>query len=161
MRKSTLLVAVVGAAACIYLYRRSRLPPERRDLVARRAMNERIAPILLRHGAADGERTGIGIVEHVGRVSGVARRTLVHPIPLGDRFAILLAYGERGQWPRNVIAAGCCRLQFHDSVYSLSIPRVMDGAQVEGLPKAEEVIGRAVGGRFLLMDVESVVPGRL
>jgi hypothetical protein len=161
MRTSTLLVAVGGAAACIYLYRRSQLPPERRDLVARRAMNERIAPILLRHGAADGERTGIGVVEHVGRASGVVRRTLVHPIPLGDAFAIPMAYGERGQWPQNVIAAGRCRLQFHDSVYSLSNPRAMDGAQIAGLPKAEEAIVRAVGRRFLLMDVESVASGRL
>jgi hypothetical protein len=161
MRKSTLFVAVVAAAAGIYLYRRSQLPVECRDRLLRRTMNERLAPVMLRHGAADGERTGLGVVEHVGRVSGLVRQTLVHPIPLGDRLAIPLAYGERGQWPQNVIAAGCCRLQFHDSVYSLSNPRVMDGAEVEGLPRADEMIGRVVGGRYLLLDVVSVVQGRL
>jgi hypothetical protein len=161
MRKSVLLAGVVGVAAGLYLYRRSRLPIERRDLLLRRTMNERLTPILVRHGAADGERTGLGVVEHVGRVSGKLRQTLIHPIPLGDRFAIPLAYGEKGQWPQNVIAAGCCRLQFHDSVYSLSNPRVMDGAEVEGLPKADEMIGRVVGGRYLALDVVSVVQGRL
>jgi hypothetical protein len=161
MRKSVLLMAVVGTASGLYLYRRSRLPVERRDLLLRRTMNERLTPILMRHGAADGEWTGLGVVEHVGRMSGKLRRTLVHPIPLGDRFAIPLAYGEKGQWPQNVIAAGRCRLQYHDSVYELTNPRAMDGAQIDGLPAAEEMIGRAVGGRYLLLEVESVAPGRL
>ena len=160
MRKSTLLAAVVGAAAGLYLYRRSKLPVERRDLALRRAMNERLTPIMLQHGAADGPRTGLGVVEHVGRVSGTVRRTLVHPIPLGDRFALPLAYGERGQWPQNVMAAGCCRLQFHDSVYKLTNPRVVDGSQVEGLPRLDEMIVRPFGAPYLLMDVESTGPGR-
>jgi deazaflavin-dependent oxidoreductase (nitroreductase family) len=161
MRKCFLLGAVVGAAAGLYLYRRSQLPIERRDLLLRRTMNERLTPILVRHGAADGERTGLGVIEHVGRISGKLRRTLVHPIPVGDRFAIPLAYGEKGQWPQNVLAAGRCRLQYHDSVYDLANPRAVDGAAIEGLPAVDERIARAVGGRYLLLDVESVAPGRL
>jgi len=161
MRKSVFFAGVVGAAAGLYLYRRSRLPIERRDLLLRRAMNERLTPILVRHGAADGERTGLGVVEHVGRASGVVRQTLVHPIPVGDRFAIPLAYGEKGQWPQNVIAAGRCRLQYHDAVYELTHPRVVDGADIEGLPAVDEMIGRTVGGRYLVLEVEWVEPGRL
>ena len=160
MRRSTLLLVVAGGAAAAYLYRRSRQPLERRDLRARRAMNDRLAPILLRHGAADGPRTGLGVVEHVGRVSGTLRRTLVHPVPLGDRFAIPLPYRDKGQWPQNVIAAGCCRLQFHDSVYALSNPRVMNADLVEGLPGVERALVRALGGACLVLDVDSVAVGR-
>jgi hypothetical protein len=158
MRRLIVIALVVGAA--IYLYRRSKLPEERRDLTLRRAMNERLTPILLRHGAADGSHTGLGVVEHLGRKSGTVRRTLIHPIVLGDRVAIPAPYAEGGQWPRNVLAAGCCRLQFRDSIYSLSNPRVIEGALIEDLPASEKLIGRVTGGRFLLMDVDSVVSGR-
>jgi hypothetical protein len=161
VRKSVGLAVMVGAAAGVYFYRRSKLPVERRDLFLRRTMNDTLTPILLGRGAANGERTGFGVVEHVGRVSGTLRTTLVHPIPLGDRLAIPMAYGERGQWPQNVLAAGCCRVQFRDLVYSLSNPRAVDASLIEGLPRTEEMIGRAVGGRYLLMDVDAVVPGRL
>jgi hypothetical protein len=161
MRKTVLLAGVAAAAAGVYLYRRSKLPVERRDLWMRRAMNERLTPIFLGHGAADGEKTGLGVVEHVGRKSGVVRRTLIHPVVMGGQVAIPLAYTERGQWPQNVIAAGRCRLQFHDSVYRLTNPRAVDGSEIADLPKPEALIGRVVGGRYLLLDVESVVPGRL
>jgi hypothetical protein len=160
MRKIVLVAGAVAAAAGVYLYRRSKLPVERRDLWMRRAMNERLAPIFLRHGAADGERTGLGVVEHVGRKSGVVRRTLIHPIVMGGQVAIPLAYTERGQWPQNVLAAGCCRLQFHDRVYRLTNPRAVDGSEIVYLPKPEATLGRFVGGRYLLLDVESVAPGR-
>jgi deazaflavin-dependent oxidoreductase (nitroreductase family) len=160
MRKSTLAVLVAGSAAAYYLVRRSRLPIERRDLLMRRTMNERLAPILMRYGAIDGTRTGFGVIEHVGRVSGTRRRTMVHPIPLGDRVAVPLAFGEKAQWPQNVVAAGRCRVQFRDHVYSLTNPRPQDGAEIEGLPRVDGAIGRAFGGRYLVMDVDSVVPGR-
>jgi hypothetical protein len=161
MRKSRFLLAVAAVAVGLYLFRRSRLPRERRDRFLRRTMNERLTPILLRHGAADGPRTGLGIVEHVGRASGTLRRTIIHPIPLADRFALPLSYGENAPWPQNVMAAGRCRLQYRDSVYKLTNPRAVGGSQIEGLPRAEEMIGRMVGDRYLLMDVDSVAPGRL
>jgi deazaflavin-dependent oxidoreductase (nitroreductase family) len=158
MRKLIFIALLAGLG--YYLYQRSKLPVEHRDLALRRLMNERLTPIFIGHGAADGERTGLGIVEHVGRKSGVLRRTLIHPIVMGDRVAIPLAYTEKGQWPQNVIAAGCCRLQFHDHVYRLANPRAVDGSEIEDLPPAEKAIGRAVGGRYLLLDVDAVAPGR-
>ena len=160
MRKSTLLAAAIGVAAGVYVVRRSQVPLERRDLLARQVMNRRLTPLLVRGGAANGARTGFGIVEHVGRVSGTVRRTLVHPIPLGDRLAIPVPYRDKGQWPRNVIAAGCCRLQFRDSVFTLTNPRVMEADLVADLPVVERSLVRLVGGACLVMDVESVVPGR-
>jgi hypothetical protein len=158
MRKLVAVVTVVALVA--YLYRRSKLPEERRDLALRRAMNERLTPVLLRYGAANGSRNGLGVVEHVGRKSGAVRRTLIHPIVMRDRVAIPVPYAEGGQWPRNVLAAGCCRLQFRDSIYALSNPRIVQGALIEDLPASERLIGRVTGGRFLLLDVEAVAPGR-
>jgi hypothetical protein len=158
MRK--LLVIALAAGLGYYLYRREQLPEEKRDLLLRRLMNERLTPVLLRSGVTTGSRTGIGVVEHIGRKSGVVRRTLIHPVVMEERVAIPVPYAEGGQWPRNVLAAGCCRLQFRDSIYSLSNPRVVEGALIEDLPKSEALIGRVTGGRFLLLDVESVAPGR-
>ncbi len=159
MRKRTFLMAG-GALAGVYLYRRSKTPVERRDLAARRFMNERLTPILMSRGAANGSRKGIGIVEHVGRVSGPVRRTFIHPIVLDGRVAIPLPYRDQGQWTKNVLAAGCCRLQFRDQVYSLVNPRVMDAGAVEGLPAFERWIAQAISGQCLVMDVASAAPGR-
>jgi hypothetical protein len=159
MRMRTFVIAA-GALAAVYLYRRSKTPLERRDLAARRFMNERLTPILLSRGAADGSRNGIGIVEHVGRVSGTLRRTLVHPIVLDGQVAIPLPYRDQGQWMRNVLAAGCCRLQFRDQLYGLTRPRVAEARAVAALPRFERAIVQAIGGSCLVMDVESVVAGR-
>jgi hypothetical protein len=158
MRKLFAIALIAGAG--YYLYRRSQLPEEKRDLFLRRVMNERLTPVLLNSGVTGGSHTGVGVVEHVGRKSGTVRRTLIHPIVLADRIAVPVPYAEGGQWPRNVLAAGYCRLQFRDHVYTLSNPRVVQGSEIADLPKAEQVIGRVTGGRFLLMDVKSAEPGR-
>ncbi len=161
MRKSVLAVTVLGVVGGAYIVYRAQQPRERRDRWARRLMNERIAPVLLERGVADGEHAEIGVVEHVGRVSRKLRRTLVHPIPLGDRFALPLAYGEGAEWPKNVLAAGACRLQYRGRTFGLCNPRPMAGDEIEGLPRSEAVIGKAFGSRFLVLDVsesESVAP---
>src|SRR3954451_16912024 len=49
---------------------------------------------------------GFGIVHHVGRRSGQARRTPVNLFRHGDRYVIALTYGRDSQWVRNVLAAG-------------------------------------------------------
>src|SRR3954451_23344660 len=48
---------------------------------------------------------GFGIVHHVGRRSGQARRTPVNLFRHGDRYVIALTYGRDSQWVRNVLAA--------------------------------------------------------
>jgi hypothetical protein len=159
MRKRTILLAA-GAVAGIYLYQRSKTPIERRDLAARRFMNERLTPILLSRGATNGTRNGIGVVEHVGRKSGTVRRTLIHPVLLDGRVAIPLPYRDQGQWTRNVLAAGCCRLQFRDQVYSLTAPHVLRADDIDGLPAFERWIAKAISGDCLVAEVSSVVPGR-
>ncbi len=158
MRKRV-IVGVLVATAAGYIILRSKTPPEKRDLRMRRVMNERIAPVLMRRGMPQGEHAPFAIVEHVGRKSGIVRRTVIHPIPLDGRFAISLAYGEAGQWPRNILAAGCARLEYRGEIYELANPRVLLGSEIEGLPGIEKGIGRLFGGQFLVADVASVAPG--
>jgi len=52
-----------------------------------------------------------GMLEHVGRRSGVVRRTPMNVFrDGGDRWVIALTYGPGVQWLRNIEAAGACRL---------------------------------------------------
>ncbi len=151
----------LGALAGGYLARRSTVPVPERDRWARRLMNERIAPVLMERGIARGEHAGTGVIEHVGRVSGTLRHTLVHPVPLGDRFAVPLPYGPEAHWPKNVLSAGRARLEYRGKVYELANPCAMDGPEIDGLPRVEELIGRAIGGRWLVAEVASVREGDL
>ncbi len=156
MRRALAVGLTVAAAGAGYVAWRSRIPTEQRDRWGRRLMNERIAPALMERGLARGEHAGIGIVEHVGRSSGTVRRTLVHPVPLGDRFAVPLPYGAEAHWPKNVLAAGRARLEYRGRTYELVNPRPVGWAEIEDMPRSEALIGRLIGGRFLVADVASV-----
>ncbi len=122
----------------------------------RRLMNEQIAP------RADGAwprprgHARTGIVEHVGRSSGTVRRTLIYPVPLGDRFAVPLPYGPDAHWPKNVLSAGRARLEYRGRTYELVNPRPVGWAEIEDLPRSDALIGRLIGGRFLVADVASL-----
>lgn len=52
-----------------------------------------------------------GLLEHIGRRSGVARQTPLNVFRRDrDRWVIALTYGADVQWLRNVEAAGRCRM---------------------------------------------------
>jgi deazaflavin-dependent oxidoreductase (nitroreductase family) len=52
-----------------------------------------------------------GVLEHVGRRSGVVRRTPLNVFHVGgDRWVVALTYGPDVQWLRNIEAAGECRM---------------------------------------------------
>jgi deazaflavin-dependent oxidoreductase (nitroreductase family) len=159
MRKALAVGLAVGAASAAYLAWRSRIPTAQRDRWARRLMNERIAPALMGLGLARGGHARTGIVEHVGRSSGAVRRTLIYPVPLGDRFAVPLPYGPEAHWPKNVLTAGRARLEYRGQVYELVDPRPVGWAEIEDMPRSDALIGRLIGGRFLVADVASVAEG--
>jgi deazaflavin-dependent oxidoreductase (nitroreductase family) len=159
MRTALAVGLMVGAAGVGYVAWRSRIPRGQRDRWARRLMNERIAPALIGLGLARGEHARTGIVEHVGRSSGTVRRTLVYPVPLGDRFAVPLPYGPEAHWPKNVLAAGRARLAYRGRIYELVNPRPMGWAEIADMPRNDALIGRLIGGRFLVADVASVAAG--
>ena len=111
---------------------RHRLAPQPEDRDGLR--NSTVDPILLRRGFAGGESSEIGIIEHIGRKSGIRRLTPVHPEPTPmdphHRAARLSS-----EWARNVLAAGHCRLQLHDDVYELDEPLLLPAGEVESLPR--------------------------
>ena len=65
-----------------------------------------------------------GVLEHVGRRTGVLRRTPLNVFRSGpDRWVIALTYGPGVQWPRNIEAAGECRMLIQGRWLRLAEPR--------------------------------------
>jgi hypothetical protein len=73
-------------------------------------VNRTIDPWLVRRGLIGGSRGELALIEHVGRKSGIVRKTPIHPMPTADGFRIIVPIGEGSEWARNVLAAGSCRL---------------------------------------------------
>jgi deazaflavin-dependent oxidoreductase (nitroreductase family) len=64
-----------------------------------------------------------GVLEHVGRRTGVVRRTPINIFRRGDRYVIALTYGPGVQWLANVEAAGGCRVRMGGRWVVLTAPR--------------------------------------
>jgi deazaflavin-dependent oxidoreductase (nitroreductase family) len=83
-----------------------------------------------------------GIVEHVGRRSARAYRTPVLVFARPGGFAMLIGYGVRSDWVRNLLAAGGGGLVHRRVRYRLLAPRICTGADAwAALPGA---VGRRV-----------------
>ena len=57
-------------------------------------VNRIVDPWLMHHGLVGGSRGELGLIEHVGRTSGIVRRTPIHPMPTTDGFRILVPIGS-------------------------------------------------------------------
>ncbi|HYM52136.1 MAG TPA: nitroreductase family deazaflavin-dependent oxidoreductase [Candidatus Dormibacteraeota bacterium] len=66
---------------------------------------------------------GFGVLEHVGRRSGVRRQTPLTVFRHGERYVIALTYGPDVQWVKNVLAAGRCRVRNRGRWVTLTSPR--------------------------------------
>ena len=65
-------------------------------------------------------RTSFGpfsIIEHVGRKSGKPYQTPIIAIPSAGSFVLALTYGPEVDWYRNVLAAGRCKILWHQQEY--------------------------------------------
>jgi len=134
--------AVIAAAAWWRRHRR----------VGSAWVNQVVDPWLVRHGVVDRTDGEIGLLEHVGRTSGIVRTSPVHPVPTADGFRIVVPLGTESQWARNVLAAGGCRLQVGDATYELDRPRFVEPTAVEGVPP---LVGRVLvwlGFRYLVLQ---------
>ncbi len=78
---------------------------------------------------AEGRSSVHAAVKHVGRRSGRSYTTPVVAMPLGDGFVIPLVYGSSGDWCRNVMAAGTCRLIWKEQEYTLEQPEIIQQSQ--------------------------------
>jgi deazaflavin-dependent oxidoreductase (nitroreductase family) len=75
-------------------------------------------------GLVAGWMPWFGIVEHVGRSTGVMRRSPINVFRLGSSgYVLALTYGADVHWVRNVLAAGGCRLRTGGRWVELTAPR--------------------------------------
>jgi deazaflavin-dependent oxidoreductase (nitroreductase family) len=89
------------------------------------------------------------LIEHVGRRSGIVRRTPIHPVPTDDGFRIIVPIGEESEWARNVLAAGHCRLVLGDRLVELDQPVLERPAEVPDLPGPVRGLFEWLGFRYL------------
>ena len=155
-------LALVAAAVVLTLARSRAVPPEARGAPfrpIRGLMSHRLDPIVLRLGLAGGSRSPWGLIEHVGRASGVVRRTPVEPMPMPDGWEIPLAYGADAQWVRNVLASGCARLQVHDTIVEVDQPEIVGGAEALSLSPAVRRFAARMGYRYLRLRTVATMHG--
>jgi deazaflavin-dependent oxidoreductase (nitroreductase family) len=112
-------------------------------------MNRVVDPWLEERGVIGGSRGELALIEHVGRRSGIVRRTPIHPMPTEDGFRIIVPVGEKSHWARNVLAAGHCRLVIGDRVLELDEPVLEMPAQVPGLAAPVRAAFEWLGFRYL------------
>ena len=155
MRRSLVFIgaggaAAIGAAAWWRGHRR----------VGSAWVNRVVDPWLVNHGIVDSTRGEIGLIEHVGRTTGVVRVSPVHPVPTADGFRIIVPLGVESQWARNVLAAGHCRLYIGETVYELDEPVLVVPSRVEGVPRLARHVMEWLGFRYLCLHELAEMPGR-
>lgn len=64
-------------------------------------------------------------MEHVGRRSGIGRRTPLMAFRTGQAVTIALTYGPKVDWLRNISAAGGARLHLGHSLLTLGAPHAI------------------------------------
>lgn len=129
-------------------------------------VNRIVDPWLERRGFIGGSRGELGLIEHVGRKSGIVRRTPIHPMPTADGFRILVPIGEQSEWARNVLAAGHCRLVLGDRLLELDEPVLVTPSNEHDLPRPMRLLFEWLGFRYLRLRmfdetrVDAKVPAR-
>jgi deazaflavin-dependent oxidoreductase (nitroreductase family) len=118
----------IGTAGAIRFVRTQR-PDDVREFVT-----HRFNPAVMQLGLAGGRLSPWGIIEHVGRTSGVTYRTPIWARASGDHLFVRLTYGPTVNWVRNVGAAGHCRLQVHGEIFELDEPVIVPASENPMVP---------------------------
>jgi len=66
-----------------------------------------------------------GIIRHQGRHSGRQYETPVAPLPTSDGFVVVLVYGTRSDWVRNVLAAGRATIVYEGETCEVVEPEII------------------------------------
>ena len=156
MKRLLFVVVALGGAGAAFVAWWRRHPRFGSDTV-----NRVVNPWLVERGIPEASRGEIGLIEHVGRKSGIVRVTPVHPVPTPDGFRIIVPLAGESHWARNVLAAGHCRLQVGEVVHELDEPRLVTPAQVEGLPGFAARAMDWLGFRYLVLRRFAEHPGTL
>ena len=125
----------------------------------RQRMNATVNPWLLEHGIPGSANAEIATLEHIGRTSGLARFTPVHPTIRGETALIPVPLGTGSQWAANVLAAGRARLQLHEVLYDLEAPELIPVAETGLYPSTVSAPFDRMGWRYLRLHVARTVPG--
>jgi deazaflavin-dependent oxidoreductase (nitroreductase family) len=96
------------------------------------------------------------VICHRGRKSGRLYRTPVNAYKQGDALGVVLVYGERTDWLRNVLA-GEAQVVRAGRTHDLLDPRVVEAGDV-GVRRAQAV-GRLTGNRVLVAELGPPAPG--
>ena len=80
--------------------------------------------------AAGTDASGTAVVVHRGRRSGRTFRTPVHLDRVGNSFVIALAYGDRADWVRNVLANGGAVIELGGDTSITANPVIVPSAEV-------------------------------
>jgi hypothetical protein len=114
-------------------------------------VNRVVNPWLVEHGIARKSAGEIGLLEHVGRLTGTVHVSPVHPVPIEAGFRIVVPLGIESQWARNVMAAGHARIQIGDFVHEVDEPALRSPLEVRGIPAAAGHVMNWLGFRFLVV----------
>lgn len=118
------VLVLVALALVWFIGMRTKWPPVR-DF--QRRVNRRVVnPRQMRTAGQPGAYAGI--VRHVGRRSGRAYETPVVPLPVEEGFVIILPYGDRPDWVRNVLAAGQATIVLEGEQHAVVDPEVVEAA---------------------------------
>ena len=119
----------------------------------RAQMNARVNPWLMEHGIPGSEKAEIATLEHIGRTSGRAYFTPVHPTLRDDTVLIPAPLGVGSQWARNVQHAGKARMQLHDRLYELDKPELIGVAETRMFPPPVAAPFDRMGWRYVRFHV--------
>ncbi|WP_238396207.1 nitroreductase family deazaflavin-dependent oxidoreductase [Mycolicibacterium sp. CBMA 234] len=80
----------------------------------------------------------MAVIEHTGRKSGNLYRIPVMAFVDGQGFSVVLNYGTRSDWVRNVLAAGSADVVHRGKRYRLTNPRIVptDSAELPPVIRA-------------------------
>jgi deazaflavin-dependent oxidoreductase (nitroreductase family) len=84
------------------------------------------------------------VIVHRGRRSGRVYRTPVGAFKHGRTLAVVILYGERSDWVKNVLAGGA-QVVRGGRTYELERPRVMDVRGAAGISPLARAAGRLSG----------------
>jgi deazaflavin-dependent oxidoreductase (nitroreductase family) len=145
MRRLVIVLGLLGGTigAVAWWRRHSRIGAE--------YVNRVIDPWLVGRGIVEKSEGELGLVEHVGRVSGIIRVTPVHPVATADGYRIVVPLGAASQWAQNVVAAGRCRVQVGGVVHELDEPRLVSPIKVAGIPPIVAHFMDWLGFRYMLL----------
>jgi deazaflavin-dependent oxidoreductase (nitroreductase family) len=123
------VVSAIGALAATFMLGMRYKWPFVLDFV--RQLNKAVLnPRQMRTAGTPGAYAGI--IHHVGRRSGRDYRTPVGIVADGAEMFIVLPYGTRPDWLKNVLAAGSATITHEGATYQVDQPRL---AEIRRLPE--------------------------